>query len=59
MATGRQGDRATGRVRRVIQMNMQLKAMIRAKATINKYGHNGLADAIEDITKFNAKVFEK
>jgi TP901 family phage tail tape measure protein len=29
------------------------------KATINKFGTNGLSDAIDDINKFNTKVYKK
>ncbi|NEW80980.1 MAG: hypothetical protein GZ094_01235 [Mariniphaga sp.] len=29
------------------------------RASINKYGHNGLSDAMDDITKFKSKVYTK
>jgi len=41
------------------ELNKQLKEGIKANAYINKYGANGLSDAINDITKFNAKVYKK
>jgi len=41
------------------ELNKQLKEGIKANAYINKYGANGLSDAINDITKFNAKIYKK
>jgi len=41
------------------ELNKQLKEGIKANAYINKYGANGLSDAINDIAKFNAKVYKK
>lgn len=39
------------------ELNNQLKSGIKATATINKYGRNGLDDAITDIARLNNKVY--
>jgi hypothetical protein len=36
------------------RLNAHIEKGIVAKATINKYGHNGLDEALSDITKFNS-----
>ncbi len=40
------------------ELNKQLKAGIKANAYINKYGRNGLDEAISDITKFKKQVYK-
>jgi len=39
------------------ELNLQLKAGI--KANVNKFGNNSLSDAMDDITKFNSKIYKK
>jgi len=41
------------------KLNAHLDQGIQAKATINKYGHNGLSDAMNAIARFNTKVYKK
>jgi hypothetical protein len=40
------------------ELNRQLSTGIKANAYINKYGTNGLSDAIDDISKFKTKVYK-
>ncbi|MEI7527175.1 MAG: hypothetical protein WCJ95_22685, partial [Mariniphaga sp.] len=40
------------------ELNKQLKVGIKADAYINKYGRNGLDEAISDITKFKKQVYK-
>jgi hypothetical protein len=40
------------------ELNRQLSAGIKANAYINKYGTNGLSDAIDDISKFKTRVYK-
>ena len=42
----------------VKELNRQLKNGIKANAYINKYGRNGLDDAISDISKFKKQVYK-
>jgi len=62
------GGSATPGSSTVINSDPELKALIKEltnqvkggiKAQINKYGTNGLSDAMDDITKFNTKVYKK
>ncbi len=41
----------------VLELNRLLKSGI--QATIPRYGTSGLSDAMEDITRFNAKIYKK
>jgi len=59
-ANGRRGEGAISELMSVIgELNNQLKSGIRATATINKYGRNGIADSMNEIAKFNKKVYRK
>jgi len=40
------------------KLNNHLDKGIKANATIPRYGTNGLSDAIDDISKFNTKIFK-
>ena len=42
----------------VKELNRQLKVGIKANAYINKYGRNGLDEAISDISKFKKQVYK-
>lgn len=41
------------------ELNNQLKQGIKANAYINKFGTNGLSDALNDIANFNSKIGKK